>query len=1198
MTMDETNYSQRSSIYVAPLRIDKTKSTSTSSRKPQPRTSRHSQQRSSSAQSGSSSHRQITPPPTPNTSQDSLQANEQQTPPPQHHRFLRAFFPFHPTLTPDSSTITLPLNSGDVIMVHSVHTNGWADGTMMSSGARGWLPTNYCKGYEMKQICMLLKACLIVFDLFRGQVDLGVRASQNAVTGVVAGVRNLLETTGCLTREAPTVKSNNSIRKSRKLLLTELSNMVKTAKRLPGHSDDGVQIEATEDLTDEIILRTFKIVLRGVKFLDIWYDQHEEEQKLEEEALQAGDMDESVPPTPPADSSIHSGVSSAASLHAYPASETNTDNTVSKPQSSTRHHQQPSPTPPNLASERRDSHPLPSTPYSQNPRAASPPLQNNDTVFQHAQSNQSVDCPAQPVYALARLNTMHDVLLSYLGSYIGRLYNEPRFTAQLQLTQSQSVSAARELLAIVEIVHARDNRAIALASAKEAMYYRISALVNAAREVVAGRIEDADDDEGIVIPDDGRRLVDAATGCVRGAGECVAKASLVIDRIGDFELGSFGIGLGITTSFMDDYTPTKLDVDRDSMPPPPTPEKIPPRPPPKEDVPVEKPLPTLPPHAPLKLNTSAPTSPTVLIPPTPETAEQSPTGLPSRESSPSSLLPPLPQLTPLECAAVENIRKRDAEAKTLCQKSTRTNSVATIASIIASEFTNSFRGSEFSILSQTSTRATTPEPLSSTTIATPILNADLAASQTSLVSGGDAVDKTHADDLTFNKEGQITGGTLPALIERLTVHDATPDAVFVATFYLTFRLFTTPKELAEALVERFDSVANNLSGAAAPVHLRVYNVLKGWLESHWRNSCDHEALEAITGFASGKLKEVLPPAGKRLEALAQKVSSVDGPLVPRLVCGFGKTANATSQATPPETPIPSPSVTRNQLSILKNALAGGPAPSILDFDPLELARQLTLKESRMFCSILPEELLAQEWTKKKGSSAPNVRAMSTLSTDLAHLVAESILDVADPKRRAVVIKHWIKVADRCLELNNYDSLMAIMCTMNTSTIVRLKKTWELVSPKTRMVLENLRSVIDVSKNHAVLRARLRNHVPPCLPFLGTYLTDLTFIDVGNPSKRPISVDGSTKQLINFDKYVKTARIISELQRFQIPYRIYEVQEMQQWIDAEMTRVHNSSSGDVQQLYRRSLLLEPRETPQPKPIDTTLAAIPPPPPPPP
>lgn len=346
--------------------------------------------------------------------------------------------------------------------------------------------------------------------------------------------------------------------------------------------------------------------------------------------------------------------------------------------------------------------------------------------------------------------------------------------------------------------------------------------------------------------------------------------------------------------------------------------------------------------------------------------------------------------------------------------------------------------------------------------------------------------QSYVDELTYNKDGQVTGGTLRALVEKLTAHDSTPDAVFVSTFYLTFRLFATPIQFAEALVDRFELVTTDAEGST-PIRLRVYNVFKGWLESHWRQNVDSEALPVIQDFASNSLQIILPAPGKRLLELAEKASKMDGPLVPRLACGMGKNTLTHSLQ---DTPIPTPIVSRAQINHLRAARNGSIKPSFLDFDPLEIARQLTLKESRMFCNISPEELLAQEWAKKKSSIATNVLAMSSLSTDLAHLVAESILDLEDSRARARVIKHWIKIADRCLELNNYDTLMAIMCTLNTSTIVRLKKTWELVSVKTKQILAHLRSVIDVSKNHAVLRSRLRNHVPPCLPFLGTYLTDV------------------------------------------------------------------------------------------------------------
>ena len=48
------------------------------------------------------------------------------------------------------------------------------------------------------------------------------------------------------------------------------------------------------------------------------------------------------------------------------------------------------------------------------------------------------------------------------------------------------------------------------------------------------------------------------------------------------------------------------------------------------------------------------------------------------------------------------------------------------------------------------------------------------------------LEKTYVHKLLHNKEGQITGGTLPALVERLTKHDSTLDSIFVSAFYLTF----------------------------------------------------------------------------------------------------------------------------------------------------------------------------------------------------------------------------------------------------------------------------------------------------------------------------------------------------------------------------------------------------------------------------
>jgi hypothetical protein len=435
---------------------------------------------------------------------------------------------------------------------------------------------------------------------------------------------------------------------------------------------------------------------------------------------------------------------------------------------------------------------------------------------------------------------------------------------------------------------------------------------------------------------------------------------------------------------------------------------------------------------------------------------------------------------------------------------------------------------------------------------------------------------------------QVMGATLQGLVERMTLHDAPPDAVFSTTFYLTFRLFTTPKRLAETLVQRFniepEEGENRVAwqkDVATPIKLRVFNVFKGWLESHWRHETDSEALDDIILFARGPLAKSWPQSGKRLDELARKVSKAVGPLVPRQVSGMGKASASTPSFVMSDAPIPPAIVSKSLLSTLRSpaALSSG-GPSITDFDPLELARQFTIRESKIFCAVLPEELVGQEFcSDKRKSSAINVKALSTLSSVMTAWVADSIMDEqADVKRRAAMIKHWIKVCQKCISLNNYSSVYNIFCALESTSVQRLNKTWPLLSTKYKETMDNLRHLTDVTRNHAVYRAELRQRVPPCLPFMGLYLTDLTFVDEGNLDTRPVPDSPEGPPLINFDKHIKTARIISDVQRFQIPYRLQEIPEIQSWVDSQLSRVKSTGSLDSMKLYRRSLAIEPREIP--------------------
>jgi hypothetical protein len=92
--------------------------------------------------------------------------------------------------------------------------------------------------------------------------------------------------------------------------------------------------------------------------------------------------------------------------------------------------------------------------------------------------------------------------------------------------------------------------------------------------------------------------------------------------------------------------------------------------------------------------------------------------------------------------------------------------------------------------------------------------------------------------------------------------------------------------------------------------------------------------------------------------------------------------------------------------------------SIHRMDPQEIANQLTLMESTLFCQIPPSELMAAQ--KKKSAPALHVKAMVHQSTLLVYWISNTILGESDAKIRVMVIKFWIKVADVSRESNDED----------------------------------------------------------------------------------------------------------------------------------------------------------------------------------
>lgn len=126
--------------------------------------------------------------------------------------------------------------------------------------------------------------------------------------------------------------------------------------------------------------------------------------------------------------------------------------------------------------------------------------------------------------------------------------------------------------------------------------------------------------------------------------------------------------------------------------------------------------------------------------------------------------------------------------------------------------------------------------------------------------------------------------------------------------------------------------------------------------------------------------------------------------------------------------------------------------------------------------------------------------------------------------------------------------MAIHNAINSSTILRLTKIWDSLGAKYRAMNDQQHRLLELSRNFLPYRQKLKATYPPAVPYLGLWLFDLTFTWQGKRGTRASPQDPN-KSLINFDRYVRMGRIVSEVQRFQVPYRYAEVPEIQAYLKA-------------------------------------------------
>ncbi|ELR14317.1 RasGEF domain containing protein [Acanthamoeba castellanii str. Neff] len=406
----------------------------------------------------------------------------------------------------------------------------------------------------------------------------------------------------------------------------------------------------------------------------------------------------------------------------------------------------------------------------------------------------------------------------------------------------------------------------------------------------------------------------------------------------------------------------------------------------------------------------------------------------------------------------------------------------------------------------------------------------------------------------------VKGATVLKLVERLT-YPTYPDPEFVASFLLTYRTFATAREVLRLLAARFNiptpsgltdkALADLKRDYITPVRLRVMNVLKTWLVSHFYDFEGEQMVKDVKEFFEASVVNggdlVMAKAGAQLLRILERQMSVSG----GDQCeGKEEVKKSHMFDEPPPTPILGDLHTKDHL--------GNGNLGLLDVHPDEMARQMTLVECAFYMRIKSWECLNQAWTKEdKIERAPNIMAMTERFNKVSAWVVTELVTEKDDTTRVARLQRLIEVAHACCAQNNFHGGMEILSGLLTAAAHRLKHTWAVQG-----LFESIKTTLSSEKNYQTLRTHLRTMSGPCIPYLGMFLTDLTFIEDGTPNELPGG-------LINFAKRRSLAQVIREIQQFQqCPFNFEAVPAIQKILE-------NAKPLSTDDAYKLSLEIAPR-----------------------
>lgn len=264
------------------------------------------------------------------------------------------------------------------------------------------------------------------------------------------------------------------------------------------------------------------------------------------------------------------------------------------------------------------------------------------------------------------------------------------------------------------------------------------------------------------------------------------------------------------------------------------------------------------------------------------------------------------------------------------------------------------------------------------------------------------------------------------------------------------------------------------------------------------------------------------------------------------------------------------------------------------------AEQLTRMDMELFKKLVPHQCLGAVWSRRdkdRSHDAATVLATVNQFNAVSFRVISTVLVEPSlrPHERADVLAAWLDIARELRVLKNFSSLKAIISGLQSNSVYRLRKVWALLPKEKSELFDELARIFSednnrwaqrellmregtakfadtVGENDKQLQKLLHERGSPgvsngTIPYLGTFLTDLTMIDTAIP-------DTVADGLINFDKRRKEFEVLAQIKLLQGAANAYHLPAdpmFDRWFDSVIVL-------DDREAYQLSCQIEPPTNP--------------------